>query len=291
LQQNTIDVVSSIFRGKRSYAYRKAVSLFKRFFDELDDMNKKYMLHALEIALEKWDPSPLYHFLSFKERESVLQGIEYRLVDVPFKTYPGSSLIVLPRPSKNVDVFRDFLGRQDYEVNTREGHPPSIQDVSDLLYYSLSSPGAFTSGVLRRPFTSFLGQPVIETYLYTALDGELYRKLSHYLPHAHSLEVIKEDDLLKEFYLATLDGFFEESYVIFIFTVRYNEIFTNHYHRAYRIALLEAGSALSTFLRVVAALGLKARVSLDFIDRHICRHLELDCYSEFPYALVSIFRA
>lgn len=263
--------------------------MFKRFFDELDELNKKYMLYALELALEKWDPSPLYHFLSFKERESVFQGIEYKLFDIPFKTYPGSSIIVLPKPRKQAELFKDFIGKQDYEVVTREVYPPTLQDISDLLYYSLSSPSAFTSGVLRRPFTSLLGQPVIETYLYTVLDGDLSKKLTHYLPHTHSLEVIKKDDLLKEFYLATLDGLFEKSYAIFIFTVRYNEIFTNHYHRAYRIALLEAGSALSMFLRVIVALGLKARISLDFIDRHICRNLGLDCYSEFPYALVSVF--
>lgn len=278
-----------IFKHRRSYAYRRTVSLFKKFLEGLDDLNKRYLLHALELAVERWDPAPFYHFLSFKERESIFQETEYKVKVVPYKTYPGSKILVLPRPSDEAIADRVFFGKRDYEITATVTGTISLQTLSNLLYFSFFSKEDTYAGQLKRPYVSLTGQPVIEVYLYSLMEGELFRKLSHYLPHTHSLEIIGEDDLSKEFYLATLDSLFEKAKIIFIFTVRYGEIFTNNYYRGYRIALLEAGSALSAFLRATVALNLGARVSLDFIDRHVCRNLSLDCYQEFPFALASVF--
>lgn len=265
------------------------MSLFKRFLDELDDLSRRYLLHALELSLEKWDPSPLYHFLSFIERESALRSIDYKVKELSFKSYPGAKIVVLPKPGEWISSLKPPVSASDNEVSSLQNLSSlSMEILSELLFRSLFVISNHNMRNLKLPYVSFVGQPIIEVYLYTKIVGDLHNKISHYLPHTHILEILREDDLSKELYIATMDHSFEKSSVVVIFTIRYKDVFINNNQRAYRLALLEAGSVLSRFIETAFDLNLRIKLSLNFFDRHICRNLELDCYNEFPVALVAI---
>jgi len=272
---------------RRSYAYRRAVALFKRLLDIVDDLSLRYIIYALELATSRLDPAPLYHFLSFIESESVFQKTEVALRETPFKSYPTSSVFVLPSPSKERIPSQSARDSGAVEVPERASGSVSLQDLSDLLYHS-AFPRRSSERKPALPYGSYVEQPVVEFYLHATIDGPLKGKLFHYLPSAHALELLKDEDLSKDFRIATRDSSFERAPLVFVLTVRYGEVLATKFNRAYRISLMEAGSALSTFLSTASSIGLRPKACLDFMDRLVCRLLELDCYEEFPFALVAI---
>lgn len=268
--------------SRRSFAYRRAVSLFKGVLDKLSLPDIVRVIQALTHTITDWDPAPLYHYLSMNDPDASFAGVEMRPAEVAVKTFPGTDLRLLPRP---IGLCRPHLTPLETK---RCDHPLTLTDLSDLLFCSLSIRKQPSSERREWAFVSFLGQPVIEAYVFANYIEGVENGLYHYLPHGHMLEVLARGDMPDPLKSALSTREQSRLPAIIILTIRYEEVFKLRGHRAYRLALMEGGSALSRLIAVAASLDLEASVFFDFRDMPLCEGLGIDCYEEFPVAVVGL---
>lgn len=195
-----------------------------------------------------------------------------------YKTYPGSPKIKLPEAR-----FRGLSLEEAIEerrtMRAFSGEPLSLPELSQLLY-SAAGITAKAGGLDLRAAPSHGEAYSIEIYPLVKNVSGLTPGLYHYLPKGHSLELIKEGDILINTLCADYE-YLPKAAVIFFFTAVPARSTTKFDNRGYRYIYMEAGHVSQNIYLEATSLGLGSVSIGSFYDDEVNSFLGVDGRSEF----------
>ena len=242
----------------------------------------------------RWNPAASFFHLTSKNvrgprdreaRENTLRR-EFTAHGAPpkIKRYPRAVMTKLPQVARDGEFRAVLLGRRTWRKFSSEA--VGLDEIATLLH--------LTSGVQRIETSVGLGpvhlktspsagarQP-LETYLLAVNVDGLRPGLYHYVPDAHSLELVKKGATARTIARYVPDQpWYESAAALLILTAVFARTQWRYpFPRAYRSVLLEAGHVCQTFCLAATWLGLAPFCTGRFADAAVERDIRVDGISE-----------
>lgn len=175
---------------------------------------------------------------------------------VDFKSYPRYPYFKLPEPHLNTKLsFKEILITRR-SIRTFSKTPLTLQDLSNLLFYSAGIKGEsyITGG--ERFYPSAGARYPLEIYPLILNVKDLKPGIYHYYVKKHGLEELYTGDKAKKMILSTFnpDWVYSSSFILIISAVFYRTQI-KYYERGYRHILAEVGFLSQNVYLVSTALG------------------------------------
>jgi len=206
-----------------------------------------------------------------------------------YKIYSGVPTVSLPDQSdRNHPIFSAFLLRKS-EREYSAINSLNLQDLAQLLKYSVGSIDDGKLPITRRPYPSAGALYPLEIYLlvFRQFDG-LKTGIYHYRVDTHELECIEERVFLDEDIgdIASYE-WVKKGSVMIVLTAVFERTQSKYNERGYRYVLIEAGHVGQNMCLAAPALSLKICPLVGTYDSRIEQLLEIDGITEsVVYSLV-----
>ncbi len=252
----------------------------------LGDRGFKLFLAGLRIAEETGDPSWLYHVLGALYRD--YYGGDTRYPPPPgeyYKSLPTDVTVDLPEPRMEsgvdaLEAIRSRRSRRSY------GRSVTLQDLSDVLYYSVGVTGTAWWGGPKRAYPSAGALQPVEAYVIARSVDGLEPGIYHYNPGSHSLELVAEGDYSAEAARVALDQeHVGQAPAVIALTAVIARTASKYGYRSYRYVHWDSGHAGQNVYLAAEALGLATVAVGAYYDFELCRLLRIDCKTEMPMLL------
>ena len=266
------------------------LELFRKFLEVLDEDSVRRMRDALVEAIERRDPSLLYHRLGELSPGYYGGQLPFKEPSDYYKEYPASPKIKLPQPrlTSGVDVLQAIRSRRSRRSYSS---PLTLEEVATVLYYAVGITGRAWWGGPKRVYPSAGALQPVEAYLCSKRVEGAERGLYHYNPGEHSLELLSRGDCSKRLYFASLEQeHVWEAPAVIILTAVYRRTGWKYGFRSYRYVHWDVGFAGENIYLAAEALNLATTAVGAFYDDIICDMLEIDCYNEIPMLLFPLGR-
>src|SRR6266852_3894618 len=213
---------------------------------------------------------------------------------LPFKIYPASKPILLPRdvPQTGVAALAAISAR----VPAVSGDAvPDLQDLARILFFSagITRQRKYPGGEIYFRAAACTGA-LYEIELYV-VNGELKgldAGVYHFNPADVSVRLLRKGDFRGNLAQATaMEPAVARAPVTIVCTGTYWRNAWKYAARTYRHFGWDGGTLLANMLAVAAASGLPAEIVLGFVDAEVNRLLDLDTRREVSLCLVPIGRA
>lgn len=264
--------------------------LIKALARSLSRASASRLIRGLEKAVKTGDPAFIYHELSKLEPGYYGDDLPYT-ADGYYKSYEGSECRRLPGPRRDpglgvFEAIRSRRSRREYS-----GEPLTLQEASDILYYSVGVTGRAWWGGPKRSYPSAGALQPVEAYPVVRLVEGLEPGVYHYNPGRHCLEILRRGDYSRRLASIALgqDHVAEASMVV-VLTAVYHRTGSKYGHRSYRYMHWDVGFAGENIYLVVESLGLATVAVGAFYDDLVCDLLGVDCDVEVPMLLFPIGR-
>ena len=192
-------------------------------------------------------------------------------------------LVVLPEPALKGKVSVEEAIKKRRSRRNFKNQPLNKEQISQILWS--------VQGITRNPFRASPSAGAtypLEIYLVVGEKGveDLKEGLYHYLPHKHSLELLKEGDLRQPLAEASLrQHFIAEAPVSLIMTAEYARTTGRYLERGKRYVHMEIGHAGQNVYLQAEALGLGTVAVGAFSDASVSRILNLPKKEEPLYIM------
>lgn len=195
-----------------------------------------------------------------------------------FKEYPRLDSIILPNPTPLSGVFLQDIFMKRYSSRRFSNRPLSLEQLSNLLYYSAGLRENKPPWQRNRFYPSPGGRYTIEVYV-IAKNSELPTGVYHYNLRSHSLETLL---LLRRF---RDNDYFNQDWIkkagcIILFTVIFERSTIKYGPRGYRHVMQEAGHLGQNFYLMSTALKLAICGIGGYVDDKLNRLLDVDGVKE-----------
>lgn len=205
------------------------------------------------------------------------------------KKYVGVPLRELPTPRPLPATLTDTLATRASDRSA--GASPSLQQLSDLLYWSASemvSASEVHEGVLRRPYPSGGGKYPLELYVLTDQHPVLGTSMSHYRQDINALEELGP---ISQADMTTFKNGYEYSFVhgmpvLIIYSYILERNTPKYGAVGLKLALLEAGHLAQNMYLVGAAMRANICALAGGDAVYTDRLLGLDGYNESTFYTV-----
>jgi len=265
----------------------EACKLLEEFMEKLSRTARRLLSRGLREAAKRGDVAALYHY------STMIGTREY--MDAPNPPFPGVfkstsclSRVELPKPPREsgtdaLEAIRRRRSRRSFQPK-----PIRLVELSTVLAYSVGITGYEYDWPLRA-YPSAGGLQPVEAYIVAGSVEGIKPGLYHYDPRSHSLCLLREGDLRQALAEACLEQWFiADAPASIILTAYYARTASRYCARGYRYVLLDTGTAAENLYIVCEALGLATVFVGAFRDEELCQLLGLDCYNEFPVAVMPI---
>jgi SagB-type dehydrogenase family enzyme len=159
----------------------------------------------------------------------------------PYKEYPGSRRIELPRPEAGKEMSLDEALRRRTSVRDYSDKPLSLEDLSYLLWASTGIQRVEQGYEFRTAPSAGALYP-IDTYVVANNVQGLQQGLYHYAIKAHVLEELRLGDLRLETAKAALgQGICYDAAAVFVWTAVFERSKWKYDQRGYRYIFMDAG--------------------------------------------------
>jgi SagB-type dehydrogenase family enzyme len=159
----------------------------------------------------------------------------------PYKEYPGSRRIELPRPEPARDMSLDEVLKRRTSVRDYSDEPLSLADLSYLLW-ACTGIQRIEQGYEFRTAPSAGALYPIDTYVVANNMTELEQGLYHYAIKAHALEELRLGDLRVETARAALgQRICYDAAAVFVWTAVFERSKWKYEQRGYRYIFMDAG--------------------------------------------------
>lgn len=246
----------------------------------------RLFLEGLRLAEETGDPSWLYHVLGSLYPD--YHGGSTRYPPPPgeyYKTVSSEVVVGLPGPRREsgvdaLEALRRRRSRRSY------GSSLDLQDLADVLYYSVGVTGRAWWGGPKRAYPSAGALQPVEAYVVARSVEGLEPGVYHYNPGRHALELVARGDYSGEVYRVSLgQDHVAEAPAVIALTAVIARTASRYGYRSYRYIHWDAGHAGENVYLAAEALGLATVAVGAFYDFDLCRLLRADCRVEIPMLL------
>lgn len=207
---------------------------------------------------------------------------------INYKAYPRLPQILLPSPSRLIyDLISALIERRSTRDYRHE--PITMQNISDLLYYSLGIKGVLTKRpAVTRFYPSAGARYPLEIYplLFNVLDIPVGGY--HYNVKAHSVELLFDGFTARKIYRYIDQPWIKQVPVIFLITAVFDRTVGKYGSRGYRHILTEYGHLAQNIYLMAAAQKLGCCSIGGFLDENINRLLDLDYEDEGVVGFLTI---
>lgn len=249
---------------------------FKSFFPFFQE-RPKYVDYHQSSKLEKFKLSNPKHKNYPKE-----------WVEVNFKGYPRFKKYKLPDPTLIDRNFTDVL-KQRHSVRNFSTTPLTIQEVSDLLYYSAGQRDINKPDPGNRYYPSAGGRYPCEAYPVVLNAGNLNPGIYHYHIRSHGLEFLwKPKNFRRSLAAFIAEKWTLNSGIILLVSAVIARNTIKYKNRGYRSVLMEVGILIQNIYLTTTALNLGCCAVGGFIDDGLNNLLDLDGEQETVMAVVAI---
>ncbi|GAB6148761.1 SagB/ThcOx family dehydrogenase [Stetteria hydrogenophila] len=249
----------------------------------------RLFLEGLRVAEETGDPAWLYHFLA--ALQPGYYGGSTRYPPPPgeyYKTLAGARVVELPEPrlESGVDALEAVRLRRS---RRSYGGSLSLQDLGDVLYYSVGVTGRAWWGGPKRAYPSAGALQPLEAYVAARSVEGLEPGVYHYNPGEHALELVAPGDYSERLAWASLgQEHVGEAPAVIALTAVLPRTASKYGYRSYRYTHIDAGHAGENIYIAAEALGLATVAVGAFYDFELCKLLGADCRLELPMLLYPI---
>jgi SagB-type dehydrogenase family enzyme len=265
---------------------------FARLLETVSSYTRKRLLRGIREAVRRGgDVSMVYHYASMLSESGVYEELPYEFREDYYKVYPDAPRVKLPPPrsASGVDLYSAIKSRRSRRRYSRAGL--RLEELSDLLYYSLGITGIAWWGGPKRAYPSAGALQPVEAYVSASNVKGLEQGIYHYNPGSHELELLLEGDYSARLHWIALgQEHVGEAPAVIILTAVYRRTASKYSHRSYRYAHWDTGFAGQNIYLVAEALGLATTAVGAFYDEELCSLLNIDCVEEFPMLLFPVGR-
>jgi len=198
----------------------------------------------------------------------------------PYKTYPGSTTVVLPSLETDNRMTLDEAFNERKSVRRFRPEPIPLAQLSYLIWASTGIQRVEQGYEFRTAPSAGALYP-IETYAVVNRVRDLEQGLYHYAIHNHELEQLQGGDLCRPIVAAALgQEMCAEAAAVFIWTAVFARAKWKYAQRAYRYIYLDAGHIAENLALAAVSLGLGACPIGALFDDEVNKLLDVDGVEE-----------
>lgn len=246
---------------------------------------KKNIINTFPFGIK--DESIIFHNFTdlekFEEDDKAAK-ISENWSKTQYKGYPRFKKIKLPKPH-SIKIAFDQILKDRTSVRKFSTTSISLGDLSTFLYYS-SGIKDIKKDTENRFYPSAGSKYPLEIYLLILNCKGLEKGIYHYHLKSHSLEFLwkfNKDDIRKNF---AHEWVIDSPFVVIISGVFYRNMI-KYGNRGYRHILIEAGAMTQNFYLVATGLKMGCCSMGGFIDKGICRLLDIDISDEYAITCIA----
>jgi SagB-type dehydrogenase family enzyme len=208
------------------------------------------------------------------------RGLDWSRKPSPYKEYPGSRRIELPRPEAGKKMDLDEVLRRRVSVRDYSGEPISPEDLSYLLWASTGIQRVEQGYEFRTAPSAGALYP-IDTYVVANNVRGLEQGLYHYAVRTHQLEELRLGDLRMETAKAALgQGICYDAAAVFVWTAVFERSKWKYEQRGYRYVFMDAGHIAENLYLAATSQGLGVCTVGALFDDELNRLLGVDGIEE-----------
>lgn len=205
-----------------------------------------------------------------------------------YKAYPRFDQVLLPSPStRKFNLYKSLVDRESFrDFSARK---VSLEDLSDLLYYSIGMKRIFKNDSSEnRMYPSAGGRYPLEVYIFALNIKNIDEGVYHYHFKTHSLECVLPGNMYDQIKEEFQPQWVKDSGFLVVMTSIFDRSEMKYKDRAYRHIFTEYGHIGQNFYLIGESLNLGVCSIGGFSDVGLNRILDIDGISESVIGVIAV---